>query len=183
MLNRNISFAAIACMAAAADKGAATPKADATPQAGNTPAAAQSDAAATAPKPAPVIGEISAAPLPQVTRARGGKAASIWPFDKLEAPQKDEAGNIVAAFSFPVTGKTKREMSTIVSNANRKNRVPKTDANGATVYKTKELKDAAGNVTNVPTNEPELVAAKHFVVYEVKPEDNGGATLRVFRDL
>lgn len=87
---------------------------------------------------------------------RGSK--SPYPFDTIEAGE-----------CFGVKNKTAKQLSSIVSNQNRKesNHRPVKDAAGNIVYKTTEIKDGAGNVTLVPTKEPETEQIKAFVAYDV----------------
>lgn len=128
-----------------------------------------------APRVDPVLTTITAAvPMPSRTSKRG--SASVYPFDALTA----------VGMSFGVKNKTAAQMSSIVSNANRKALIKKTDATGAVIFKTQELTAGDGTKTIVPTNEPEMIASKHFFAVDIdpkaKPADPDGATVRVFRD-
>lgn len=105
------------------------------------------------------------------TSARGSK--SLYPFDTLTVNG-----------SFGVKNKTAKQLSTIVSNQNRKasNNVAKKDAEGNVIYKTKRVTGADNTEIEVPTNEPETVRVKEFRAYDVNPkEDPDGASVRVFR--
>ena len=159
--------------------------------------AANKDAAAAAPKtsaPAAPAGDkpvvvpnltaISATPMPLPQRgARGGKG-SIYPFDGLLPPQRDEQGNVVAAYSFGVTNKTARDLSSIVSNANKKYMKKKTNADGSFVYKMNEVETSPGVKVQVPSSEHVMEAERKFAVYAVDPKtDPEGAQARVYREL
>lgn len=131
--------------------------------------------------PAPVAGSrvapeltaiSTAVPMPEPTTSRRG-SKSPYPFDALTA----------VGMSFGIKNKTAKNMGSIISNQNRKAMVEKKDAEGNTVFKTNEMKDAEGNVTHVPTSEPEMVATKHFFAVDCDPKnDPDGASVRVFRD-
>jgi hypothetical protein len=122
----------------------------------------------------------STIPMPARNKARGSK--SIYPFDSLAA-----VGNY-----FGVKNRSAKQLSSILSNANRKALVNKTDETGAVVFKTKELAGPDGPTT-VPTTEPEKVAGKHFYAVDViggkvgdtpvKGTDLEGCMAVVFRDL
>lgn len=120
---------------------------------------------------APVISAVRTdVAMPVKTSNRGSK--SLYDFDALTA----------AGMSIGVTNKTAKQLSSIISNANRKAMVQKKDANGALVFKTTELKDAAGNVTIMPTTEPEMVKTKEFFAVDTDPKtDPDKATARIFR--
>lgn len=122
---------------------------------------------------APELTAISTAvPMPEPTTSRRG-SKSPYPFDALTA----------VGMSFGIKNKTAKNMGSIISNQNRKAMVEKKDADGNTVFKTNEMKDAEGNVTRVPTTEPEMVATKHFFAVDCDPKnDPDGASVRVFRD-
>lgn len=99
-------------------------------------------------------------PMPTKESKRG--STSLYPFDSLTA----------VGMSFGVKNKTAAQLSSIVSNANRKAMVNKTDAAGNVVYKTTPLKDANGNVVGqAPTTEPEKIAGKHFFAVDVADLD------------
>jgi hypothetical protein len=121
--------------------------------------------------------------LPERKSKRGSE--SKYPFASLT-----EIG-----MAFGVKNKTAAQLSSIVSNANRKALIAKTDANGGTVYKTKEVTDAAGNKTVVPTTEPEMIATAHFFAFDITDDYRTankaafakggpfeGAAVLVFRD-
>jgi hypothetical protein len=132
-----------------------------------------SGAAAAAERVAPQFAAIgTAVPLPAKKTNRG--SVSIYPFGDLTA----------VGMSIPVLNKTAKQLASIVSNANRKAKVKKTDAAGNVVYKTKELVDPATNAkTTVATNEPEMVQSAHYIVADCDPKtDPDKATARIFRD-
>jgi len=137
------------------------------------PVAAPTTTAATTSRVAPVLTGVSTGvPMPeQVTTRRGSK--SPYPFDALT-----EVGA-----SFGIKNKTAKNMLSIVSNQNRKNRIAKIDENGNTVFKMTEMKDGDGNVTKVPTEKPEMVATKSFFAVDCDPKtDPDGASVRIFRN-
>lgn len=142
------------------------------------------EGAAKTTKEAPQLTAISTAvALPEKRAAAGGKG-SVYPFAELGAPTRDEAGNITAAASFGVKNKTAREMSSIVSNANKKYLTKKRNADGSYVYKTKQIEVAPGQTADVPSTDHEMVAERKFVVYSVDPKtDPEGAQSRVFREI
>lgn len=120
---------------------------------------------------APELTAVSKAiPIPTNVNTRGSK--SLYPFDSLT-----EVG-----MSFGMKNKKASSLASIVSNQNRKALEPKKDENGNIVYKQKEMKDASGNVTYVPTGDPEMVQTKKFQVADVDPKtDPEGAACRVWR--
>lgn len=123
---------------------------------------------------APELTAVSkAVPMPENRSAKRG-ANSPYPFDALT-----EVG-----MSFGVKNKNLKGMASIVSNQNKHALVAKVDANGNPVFKFTEMKDAAGNVTRVPTEEPEMVPSKRFFAVECDPKtDPDNASVRVFREL
>lgn len=118
------------------------------------------------------IAPISAAvPVPENIGRRGAGASGLYPFDALEVGQ-----------SFGVINKTAKQIASAVSAANKRFRVNKTDANGATVFKTQDVKQADGTVIKQPTLDPETVPGRVFVSADVDPAtDPDGATARVWR--
>lgn len=122
---------------------------------------------------APELTAVSTAvAMPEQPPTRRG-SKSPYPFDALT-----EVG-----MSFGIKNKTAKNMGSIVSNQNRRNLTQAKDANGNPVFKTTEMKDGAGNVTHVPTEEPEMIATKHFFAVDCDPKtDPDGASVRVFRD-
>ncbi len=155
----------------------ATAPAATAPAPATTPATAP---AATAPAPATTPAKFTvlavtaavAMPVKEVVSKRGVK--SQFPFEALT-----EVG-----MSFGVIGRDAKSMSSIVSNANRTatNNPVKKDANGNTVFKMKPVKQADGTEINLPSEEPETVRLKEFVVHNVDPKtDPEGASCRVFR--
>lgn len=136
------------------------------------PAAAKAGRKPGVPTVAPELTAVSAAvPMP-TPPARGNRGrGSNYPFDELEPGQ-----------SFGVKNKTLKQMSSIISNQNKKARVNKTDDNGNVIYKTTTAKDANGNVQTLPTDKPETIATKVFFGVECDPKaDPDGAAVRVFR--
>jgi hypothetical protein len=125
---------------------------------------------------APVLTEIrnrDAVPMPTVQNKRG--STTSYPFDKLEVGQ-----------SFGVNNKTVKQLSSIISNQNRKPGPPKRDATGAIVYKMIEVRDANGVVTgHMASKEAETDddKKKHFFAAEVDPKtDPDKVKVRVWRD-
>lgn len=107
---------------------------------------------------APTITAVFALPVPEgkTTSNRGSK--SPYPFDTIEV-----------GHAFGVKNKTAKQLSSIVSNQNRKdsNHRPVKDGNGNIVYKMNDLTAPDGTVTKVPTKEPEMEQIKQFVAYDV----------------
>lgn len=120
---------------------------------------------------APILTGISnAVPIPVVKNNRGSKGA--YSFDALEIGQ-----------SFGVQNRNAKQMASIVSNANKRFLVNKTDETGAVVFKTTKATDGNGGLVNVPTNEPEKVASRRFIVLNVDPAtDPDQASVRVWRE-
>jgi len=137
-----------------------------------------------APRVEPVLTAAAKIALPVRTSKRGSE--SKYSFDSLT-----EVG-----MAFGVKNKTATQLSSIVSNANRKALMPETDDGGNALYETKELTGADGTKTVVPdTNKPKMTATKHFFAFDVTDEyrkankdafAKGGAfegvTTLVFRD-
>lgn len=100
-----------------------------------------------------------AVPAGKTSSNRGSK--SPYPFDTIEAGQ-----------AFGVKNKTAKQLSSIVSNQNRKdsNHRPVKDDAGNIVYKMNDLTAPDGSVTKVPTKEPETEQIKTFVAYDVDAE-------------
>jgi hypothetical protein len=135
---------------------------------------ATADVAAGAPtkvRVAPVLTTISnAVPIPAVKNNRGSKGA--YPFDNLEIGQ-----------SFGVANRNAKQMASIVSNANKRFLVNKTDENGNVVFKTTKASDGNGGFVTVPTSEPEKVASRRFIVLNVDPAtDPDQASVRIWRE-
>ena len=142
------------------------------------------DNAGAAAKPAtprvePVLTGAFKIDMPERQSKRGSE--SKYPFDTLT-----EIGQ-----AFGVKNKTASQLSSIVSNANRKALVEVKDAAGNTLYETKELTGADGTKTVVPdTSKPKTEATKHFFAHDVdaamKAKIKGtpleGSTVLVFRD-
>lgn len=121
----------------------------------------------------PILTAVSTdVPMPVRASKRGSK--SNYDFDTLTA----------VGASFGVLNKTAANLYSIVLNANKKAMQPKRDDKGAIVFKTSKLTGADGSVTDVPTNDPEMVATKRFFAVDVDPKkDPGKASVRVFREL
>lgn len=143
--------------------------------------AAFASAAAVVTRVEPVLtGATDAIPMPTRKVARGSK--TLYPFDSLTA----------VGMSFGVKNRTAKQLSSVLSNANRKAMVNKVDEAGNTVFKTKELKAADGSITLAPTTELEKVAGAHYFAVDVingKIGDTAikgtaleGSTAVVFRD-
>lgn len=127
------------------------------------------------------IGKIT---MPTRVSKRGSETK--YPFDSLT-----EVGT-----AFGVKNKTAANLTSIVSNANRKAQIDKRDEAGNVVYHTKKLSDGAGGVTEVPdTSKPVKIATKKFFAFDVTEEykkanadafkkggDFEGATALVFRE-
>ena len=107
----------------------------------------------------PLLTGIASIPMPTKTSKRG--SVSLYPFDSLA-----EVGQ-----AFGVKNKTALQLSSIISNANRKNSTEERDAAGNVVYETKDLTAPDGTVTKVPdTTKPKMVAVKHFFAFDVSDE-------------
>jgi hypothetical protein len=129
-----------------------------------TPAATTK--AKNAPRVAPVITPISAAlTMPERASNRGSK--TIYPFEQLQVGQ-----------SFGVKNKKAENMTSIISNQNRKT-YPVKDASGAIVMK--PIKDAAGAVIG-QSADPETFSKRFFAVDVDAKKDPDGATVRVWRE-
>jgi len=123
------------------------------------------------PRVAPEITAISAkVEMPASASSRRG-TKSLYPFDDLV-----EVGQ-----SFGVKNKTASDMSSIVSNQNRKNREDVFDENGDTVFETKTMKGEDGVEIQVPTKKPLQKVNKFFFVVDAEKNDPDGAKCRVFR--
>lgn len=123
--------------------------------------------------PPPVIGEIAKGiPMPVIVRASPG-SKSPFPWDSLEVGD-----------SFPVANKTVKQMSSIVSNQNRKaeNQRPKLDAAGAQIMKSVPATDADGKeVAGMTKQVPVTEQIKIFVVGEYKANPKAKGETRVWR--
>jgi len=141
--------------------------------------------AATATKPAsttkpgdrvaPVLTAISAnIPMPDRSNSKRGSTTS-YPFASLEVGQ-----------SFGVKNKTQKQLSSIVSNQNRKPGPPMVDANGQPVFVMQEVRDANNVVTgHIPTKEraTDDSKKKKFFALDVDAKtDPDGASVRVWRE-
>lgn len=139
----------------------------------STASSAKTDTATAAKTNTPltILGVSTAVQMPQVASRRGSK--SQYDFDAVEVGQ-----------SIGVVGRTAKNLQSTVTNANRRYTEDKKDANGQTVYKMIDMKDAAGNVTRVPdTSKPEKVQTRHFFAHDCDPAtDPDKATARIWRD-
>lgn len=127
-------------------------------------------------KPGPVIApEITAvsSAVPMPPRPTAGRAQkSIYPFDLLEV-----------GGSFGVKNKTAEQLGSVVSNQNKRARVPQRDTLGNIVYEMTDATGPTGESMKVPTANPVLIDGKTYFVVNVDPAtDPDGATARVFRD-
>lgn len=123
----------------------------------NAPKPAEDGKAA---KVAPIMTGTFAMPIPaEKATNRGSK--SPYPFETLEV-----------GHAFGVKNKTAKQLSSIVSNQNRKdaNHRPIKDENGNIKYKMTDLTGPDGSVTKVPTKEPETEQIKAFAAYDVSDE-------------
>jgi hypothetical protein len=123
------------------------------------------------PRVAPKLTTVtSAVPMPDRASNRGSKTS--YPFEALTT----------VGMSFGVMNKTAKQLASIISNQNHKPGPTKRNPDGSIVYKTADMTDAAGNVTKVPTTEPEtLPGKKYFAVDCDAKKDPDGASVRVFR--
>lgn len=136
----------------------------------------------------------------------GAKAARVEPelsggIFKLDIPERKSKRGSESKYpfasltevgtAFGVKNKTAAQLSSIVSNANRKYLRPETDANGNAVYETKEITGADGTKTVVPDNsKPRMVADRHFFALDVDADMKkkiaktplDGSSVLVFRD-
>lgn len=145
---------------------------------------ARAFAGVAAPRVEPVL--TGAATLTMPTRASKRGSESKYPFASLTA----------VGMAFGVTNKTAANLSSIVSNANRKMVKPVLGDDGKATFATKEIKDADGNTTTVPdTSKPITAPTAHYFAFDVTPEYRtqnkeafakdgtfAGATVLVFRD-
>lgn len=155
-----------------------------TAKSGNNTTPPTDAAAATDAKAERVAPELTTAfkIAPPAKKSRRGSETK-YPFDTLT-----EVG-----MAFGVKNKTAKALGSVISNANKRNSVNKTDDAGAVVYKTKTLKDQAGNVVGtVPdTSKPEKIAVKRFYAVDVDKDYAAtlvgtplvGSTVLVFREL
>lgn len=102
-----------------------------------------------------------ASPIALSMPAKPVASKSIYPFDSLAAPMRNEAtGEITAAYSFGVMNKTARELAQVVSTANKRYR--------------REIGEGENKTT---------VEDRHFFAVDCDPAtDPEGAKARVYRD-
>ena len=146
----------------------------------NAPASKDATSAAAAKRVDPAITGVFALAVPEGKSNSNRGSKSPYPFDTIEPGQ-----------AFGVKNKTAKQLSSIVSNQNRKesNHRPVKDEAGNIVYKTKDITAPDGTVTKVPTKEPEPEQIKAFVAYDVDAELKAkikgtpleGSTVLVFR--
>lgn len=158
---RKITLASLAVMAAPAFANAAAPGKE------------------TKPRVEPVLTEaVAGIAMPTKTSKRG--STSLYPFASLEVGQ-----------CFGVKNKTAANLSSIISNANRKAMEQARDEAGNLVFNTKTITGPDGSKTEVPdTASPKMVATKHFFAHDVDAEyaktikgtKLEGSTVLVFRD-
>lgn len=147
----------------------------------NAPAPAPTPAAAKPRVEPQLTAVVSGITMPTRTTKRG--STSVFPFDTL----------VNVGDAFGIKNRTAKSLSSIISNANKKAMVKKTDAAGAVVFKMVELKDANGVVVGqTATNEPEMIPGKRYAAFDVekgsdlfkaiKGTDLEGSTVLVFRE-
>jgi hypothetical protein len=119
-------------------------------------------AASTTDNNVTILGAFSLAALGltlPATKSRGTK--SKYAFDSLTA-----VGMVLG-----VKGKEARNLSSVVSNANRKYVTQVTGADGLPVFETKQIAGADGQIMNVPdTTKPVTTAERKFRAVEVTAE-------------
>jgi len=130
------------------------------PRAFASEAPAAATTATKAPRVEPVLTSVAKIALPVRENKRGSE--SKYSFDALT-----EVGT-----AFGVKNKTAAQLSSIVSNANRKARTPELDANGQAMYATKEITgpDGVTKMTVPDTDKPKTVETKHFFAFDVTDE-------------
>ena len=94
--------------------------------------------------------------MPVRTNNRPG-SKTLYPFDTLT-----EVG-----MSFGVKNRTAHQLSSVLSNANRKAMVDKVDDAGNKVFMTKKLKAADGSESIVPTTDVAKVAGRRYFAVDV----------------
>jgi len=108
---------------------------------------------------APALTSAAKIAMPERKSKRGSE--TLYPFDSLT-----EVG-----MAFGVKNKTAANLTSIVSNANRKAKVNETDGAGNTVYHTKKATDQSGNPIDVPdTSKPKQIETKKFFAFDVTAE-------------
>lgn len=145
----------------------------------SAPAFANPSPTAPAKRVEPVLTEaVAGIAMPTKTSKRG--SVSLYPFASLEIGQ-----------CFGVKNKTAAQLSSIVSNANRKAMEQAKDEAGNLLFETKTISGADGSTTEVPdASKPKMVATKHFFAHDVDAEyaktikgtKLEGSTVLVFRD-
>lgn len=107
----------------------------------------------------PQLTGVAALSLPTRVNKRGSETK--YPFESLDAVGK----------AFGVKNKSAAQLSSIVSNANRKNTEVIKDEAGNVVYQTKEISGPDGSKVSVPdTSKPKTKPVKKFFAYDVTPE-------------
>jgi hypothetical protein len=146
---------------------------------GNTMTVTNSAPATTTKRIEPQLTEvISGITMPTRTSKRG--SVSLYPFASLKVGE-----------CFGVKNKTVANLSTIVSNANRKAMEQAKDEKGNPLFETKTIQGQDGSTTEVPdAAKPKMIATKRFFAFEVDAEyaktikgtKLEGSTVLVFRD-
>lgn len=115
--------------------------------------------APTGPRATPVTSEAVMIQIALPERKRGN--ASTYPFDSLV-----EAGMV-----FGVKGKPAKNLSSVISNVNKKYVKPVTDADGNVQYDTKPMNGPDGSVMNVPDlTKPKVAVERKFRAIDVTPD-------------
>jgi hypothetical protein len=140
------------------------------------------NAAAEAPKGGAKGGK-SNLPAPEITTVSSAVTMPVKVSNRGSATAYPFAALTTVGMSFGIKNRSRKNMTSIVSNANRKALVPANNADGSPKFKTKELTGGDGTKTVVPTDEREMVASAHYVAVDVDAKtDPDGASVRVFRD-
>lgn len=148
---------------------------------GHANAAAPAATAPKAPRVEPVIAGAGGVKIEMPERRSNRGSVSLYPFDSL-----------AVGTAFGVKNKKAADMSSIISNQNRKHLVPKKDEAGNAMFETKTLAGSDGSVTNVPdTTKPITEPSKRFYAVDVNPDlkakikgtELEGSSVLVFREI
>lgn len=121
--------------------------------------AARKPGAPSGPRVAPVVSQAIKIDLPVRERRRGSN--SMYSFDLLT-----EAG-----MAFGVKGKKAKNLSSVISNANRKYTHQERDASGNPVFEMKPMTGADGSTIMVPdTEKPKMIVERKFRAVDVDAE-------------